>query len=258
MERAHKVLETNYNRRDAAKQQLAAIRAIDEQTPQMLYIELDAQRRLADAEANYYRSLVEYELAIKNVHFEKGSILEYNGVFLSELPSPAKAYQDAYEKIKMRTRAGRWTSGGATTRVVSEGLVPQGFVPGSTPASEPKSTPKKAPASPAAPTAPVEEVPVAPPEPKPQARKAQPKAAEIQQTAESDEPAEPAAEDAKAERPEPEPDDAETMAESSEDSDMNAQADGEESDEPPAITTDRLGSADEEEDQEVPPSVGES
>jgi hypothetical protein len=127
VKRAEEVRETNYNRRLAAKQQLAAIRAIEDPTPQMLYIELDAQRRLADATAQYYRSVVEHEIAVKNVHFEKGSLLEYNGVYLSELPSPAKAYQDAYEKIKMRTRAARWAADGASTTVVSEGLVPQAY-----------------------------------------------------------------------------------------------------------------------------------
>ena len=129
VKRAEKVLETNSSRRIAAKQQLAAIRAIEDPTPQMLYIELDAQRRLADATSQYYRAFVEHEIAVKNVHFEKGSILEYNGIYLAELPSPAKAYQDAFEKIKMRTRASRWAAEGASTRVVSEGLVPQAYAP---------------------------------------------------------------------------------------------------------------------------------
>jgi outer membrane protein TolC len=147
MSRAHEVLETNYNRRLAAKQQLKAIQAIDDPTPQMLYIELDSQRRLADAEANYYRALVEYEIAIKNVHFEKGSILEYNGIYLSELPSPAKAYQDAFEKIKMRSRSSRWAQEGSSTRVVSEGLVPQAYAPSSAPAAAPALPPAASPSS---------------------------------------------------------------------------------------------------------------
>ena len=259
MDRAHEVLKTNDNRRVAAKQQLAAIRAIDEQTPQMLYIELDAQRRLADAEANYYRSLVEYEIAIKNVHYEKGSILEYNGIFLSELPSPAKAYQDAYEKIKMRTRSGRWASDGATTRVVSEGLVPQALAPTSSPPAAPKSAPKKAPttpAAPAAPPAPVEEVPVTPPEPKPQAKKSVPKAVEIQQTAATDEPADPVAEDE-----EVEPLDVQAPAESVEEPGAADEVEGaseaeDESDELPAMIPDS-GSGDDEVEEDEPPSVDE-
>ncbi len=131
LNRAHMVMETNLNRRLAAKQQLEAIRALDDQSPQMIYLELEAQRRVADAEAQYYRSLAEYEIAVKNIHFEKGSILEYNGIYLTETPSPNKAYKDAYEKIKMRTRSARWAESGASTRVVSEGIMPQAYAPSS-------------------------------------------------------------------------------------------------------------------------------
>jgi hypothetical protein len=165
VKRAEEVRETNYNRRVAAKQQLAAIRAIEDPTPQMLYIELDAQRRLADATTQYYRSLIEYEIAVKNVHFEKGSILEYNGVYLAELPSPAKAYQDAYEKIKMRTRASRWAAEGASTRVVSEGLVPQAYAPAAVPPAGPSSNRQSSPG------VSVPEAPPALPDPQPQARR---------------------------------------------------------------------------------------
>jgi outer membrane protein TolC len=163
VKRAEEVRETNYNRRVAARQQLAAIQAIEDPTPQMLYIELDAQRRLADATTQYYRSLIEYEIAVKNVHFEKGSILEYNGVYLAELPSPAKAYQDAYEKIQMRTRAARWAENGASTRVVSEGLVPQAY-------AAPAAPPAPPPGQRALPGISVPEPPPAPPNPQPQAR----------------------------------------------------------------------------------------
>lgn len=176
LNRAHAALETNFNRRLAAKQQLAAIRALDEQTPAMLYLELEAQRRLADSEAQYYRALVEYEIAVKNIHFEKGSILEYNGIYLSELPSPTKAYQDAYEKIKMRTRSARWAESGATTRVVTEGLVPQAYAPSGEMPVAPNGT-MQAPRPPAPKTAP-KTMPATPdeeakdnfPEPRPQTR----------------------------------------------------------------------------------------
>jgi hypothetical protein len=181
MKRAHQALQTNYNRRVAAKQQLAAIREVPDPPPQMLYIELDAQRKLAEAEGLYYRASVEYELAIKNVHFEKGSILEYDGVYLSELPSPAKAYRDAYEKIKMRTRSGRWVQDGASGRVVSEGLVPQRYsadgISATTHGKPPAAPAAQMPPEPSAPESPLPEAPVpespAPeaPVPLPQARR---------------------------------------------------------------------------------------
>lgn len=126
IDRAHAVLETNYNRRIAARQQLDAIRAIEDPSTQTLYLELDAQRRLAEADIQYYRSLVEYTLAIKNVHFEKGSLLEYDGVTLAELPWPDKAYHDAYNRIRLRSRiSGPAAEVVTPPETLSGGLAPQ-------------------------------------------------------------------------------------------------------------------------------------
>jgi hypothetical protein len=47
---------------------------------------LYAQLRLADSDVHFYRSLVEFALAVKNVQFEKNSLLDYNSVFLTETP----------------------------------------------------------------------------------------------------------------------------------------------------------------------------
>ena len=179
MSRSHSVLETSYNRRVAAKRTLAAIREIPDPPPGTLFQELDAQRKLAESEAQYYRALVEYELAIKNVHFEKGSILEYNGIYLSELPSPSKAYKDAYEKIKMRTRAARWSQNAANGQIVSDGLVQQKYSsednsalqgkPSAVPAAPPASTDPREDEMPEAPL-PKSTIPD-PPVPLPQARR---------------------------------------------------------------------------------------
>jgi hypothetical protein len=48
---------------------------------------LEAQRRLADAQAAYYRAETDHMLAIKQVHVQKGTLLAYNGVRLSEGPA---------------------------------------------------------------------------------------------------------------------------------------------------------------------------
>ena len=45
---------------------------------------LDAQTRLADAKSSYYRTLVEHEAAVRNVHFEKGSLLPFRHVILTD------------------------------------------------------------------------------------------------------------------------------------------------------------------------------
>ena len=63
---------------------------------------LDAQRRRAEAESAYYRSLVDYNQAIMNVHYRKGSLLDYDGVYLAEGPWPAKAYFDAMRQARKR------------------------------------------------------------------------------------------------------------------------------------------------------------
>ncbi len=98
--RAYVVAQTYYNRRHAAYQQLQALEAIyqnadEAEKPRLLDLLLDAQQRLADSDSRYYRSLAEYAFAIKNVHFEKGSLLEANQVYLAEGPWPSKAYFDA-------------------------------------------------------------------------------------------------------------------------------------------------------------------
>ena len=50
---------------------------------------LDSQRRLVEAEIRYYRSRAEYALALKNIHLEKGSLLQYHNLFIFEGPPTA-------------------------------------------------------------------------------------------------------------------------------------------------------------------------
>jgi outer membrane protein TolC len=103
VQRAYAISQTNFNRRLAAMQQLDALenkfRDADEgESLRLLDLLLNAQRRLADAESDYFRSLIEYTLAVKNVHLQKGSLLDYSEVYLAEGPWPAKAYADAEER----------------------------------------------------------------------------------------------------------------------------------------------------------------
>jgi len=105
-DRAYALAQTNLNRRQAAREQLGATEAayggVDEpQQPQWLDLLLDAQRRLADADSQFYRALSEYMMAIKYVHYAKGSLLDYNDVYLTEGPWPEKAYFDAAERSRL-------------------------------------------------------------------------------------------------------------------------------------------------------------
>lgn len=104
LDRAYAVLETNLNRRIAAAEQVAAIEAADEfgTDTALLYVSLDAQRRLAEAETAYFRSVVEYQLAVKNVQVEKGTLLDYDEVHLNEGPWPEKAQSDADQREWLR------------------------------------------------------------------------------------------------------------------------------------------------------------
>ncbi len=59
---------------------------------------IDAIARRAVAETAFYRALVDYNRAIAEVHYRKGSLLEYSRVFLAEGPGPQAAYCDARDK----------------------------------------------------------------------------------------------------------------------------------------------------------------
>ncbi len=97
--------QDNFNRRIAAKRQVEAVRAAYDVGQVTLDLLLDAQRRLADAESQYHRALVEYNKNLAFIHFVKGSLLEYNGVYLAEGPWPGKAYFDAQKRGRERDSA---------------------------------------------------------------------------------------------------------------------------------------------------------
>ncbi len=95
VDRAWGVAQTAFNRRRAARQQLTAVHVLYDTDKAALDLVLEAQRRLAESEVRYFAALAEYAIAVKNVHFEKGSLLDHNEVLLAEGPWPGKAYQDA-------------------------------------------------------------------------------------------------------------------------------------------------------------------
>ena len=82
---------------------------------------LDAQRRRAEAESAYYRSLSITTRAIMNVHYRKGSLLDYNGVYLAEGPWPGKAYFDALREARKRDASMYLDYGFTRPNVISQG-----------------------------------------------------------------------------------------------------------------------------------------
>lgn len=96
LERSYARTITDFNRRIATQREVEAVEArylVGEGAT--LDVLLEAQRRRSEAERDFFRSRVEYVLAIKQLQFEKGTLLEYNGIHLAEGGWHAKAYRDA-------------------------------------------------------------------------------------------------------------------------------------------------------------------
>lgn len=116
---------TMLQRRIAADAEVNSVNAAYQAGTTTLDQLLDAQKRQAEAETDYYRSIVDYNLAIMTLHYRKGSLLEFNNVCLVEGPWPGKAYFDAKRRAKHRD-AGHYMDYGYTRpNVVSRGSYQQ-------------------------------------------------------------------------------------------------------------------------------------
>jgi outer membrane protein TolC len=159
------LMETNYNRRIAAERNVDAVNAAYDNGTVTIDVLLQAQRLKAAAESDYYRSLTNYNEAIMKVHYIKGSLLEYNGVYLAEGPWPGKAYFDARRRARARDAASYLDYGFTMPRVLSRGPYQQfsqePAVPGE--GLSPESQPSPSGAGPGSP----EVVPAPQPEAKP-------------------------------------------------------------------------------------------
>ncbi len=116
---------TNFNRRLAAQRNVEAVQAAYQNGQILIDVLLNAQRVLAQAESDYFRSVTNYAKSISQVHFRKGSLLEYNGVYLTEGPWPAKAYFDARRRARSRSAALYLDYGFTSPRAFSQGPNPQ-------------------------------------------------------------------------------------------------------------------------------------
>ncbi len=83
-ETTHASLRLGFERLLAAEQVVASREAVFEAGQSSIQYLLEAQRRLADAQISYYQQRVAHALAILNVHRQKGTLLAFNGVQLSE------------------------------------------------------------------------------------------------------------------------------------------------------------------------------
>lgn len=90
-DRAYIQAETNLSRYLAASDALVALETSQEAGLPINFDQLlDAQRRVSESQTHYFASLVEYTIATKNVHLEKGTLLRSSDVLLIAEPETAE------------------------------------------------------------------------------------------------------------------------------------------------------------------------
>ncbi|MFM8570059.1 MAG: TolC family protein [Pirellula sp.] len=96
--RSYEQMQINYNRIEADKLQVEVLRNRYEKGLININFLLQAQQQLANSTSAFFRSLVDYNLAIRDFHREKGSLLNYNQVSLSEEPLNGSMLSGAYDR----------------------------------------------------------------------------------------------------------------------------------------------------------------
>jgi len=125
---SYQLAQTHFNRWTAAKKEVDTLQVLYESgasgqnaARSPLDLLLDAQRRRALAQIAYYQSICDYNKAIAQIHYRKGSLLEYNNVNLAEGPWPSKAYDDAMGHARRRDAANFINYGWSRPNVMSRG-----------------------------------------------------------------------------------------------------------------------------------------
>jgi hypothetical protein len=103
--RAYTAAEKNMNRLIAARENVRYLEPNIRLGTLLLDELLRAQLRQAEAEVAYYQSLIEYNKALNDLQFRKGTLLEHNSVYLAEGGWRPEAYYDANRKSKARNYA---------------------------------------------------------------------------------------------------------------------------------------------------------
>lgn len=96
--RAFALMASNFSRQASDRDQVEVLRTRVEAGLDNINFSLQAQQQLAVSQTAYFRSLVDYQLALRDFHREKGSLLNYNQIGLSEGPWPTAAYQHGVER----------------------------------------------------------------------------------------------------------------------------------------------------------------
>jgi outer membrane protein TolC len=116
---------THFNRWSASSKEVESVDALYRGGKTTLNLVLEAQRRRAEAQIAYYGALTDYAKSVAEVHYRKGSLLEYNNICLAEGPWPHKAYWDALGEARKRDASYYLDYGWTRPNVVGRGPVEQ-------------------------------------------------------------------------------------------------------------------------------------
>jgi hypothetical protein len=100
LDRAFLVARTTYNRSVATERQLKTVREKWRLGAERLDFVLDAERRVVEAEIEHYRAIVDYNIALTNLNYARGMLLDSMRVSLAEGPWPRAAYQSATKQSR--------------------------------------------------------------------------------------------------------------------------------------------------------------
>ena len=89
LKRSFNVYELQYNRLQGALDQLKAVEKTNALKKAPINLVLEAQRRVLDAQTQLFQSKIEYVLALRNVHLEKGTLLENKQIIFSGSTDPS-------------------------------------------------------------------------------------------------------------------------------------------------------------------------
>lgn len=99
--RAFESMTLQEKRLDAIVKQLDALelKTQSSEKPE-LDVLLETHRRLLDARLRFHQAQVEYALSLRNIHFEKGTLLTYNNVSFTESVAQSGSRSDALERMQ--------------------------------------------------------------------------------------------------------------------------------------------------------------
>lgn len=134
--RSYEQMQINYNRIEADKLQVEVLRNRYERGLININFLLQAQQGLADSTSAFFRSLIDYNLSIRDFHREKGSLLSYNQVSLTEDAINGSMLNGAYQRGRFFTPRDNPEQVSVQDRISSGGFDPTsvGAYPGAMPA----------------------------------------------------------------------------------------------------------------------------